>query len=334
MEPRALLRALVEYDGEGDVRAARERIVRSLAISNLDTASVLFALEEIRPPAQFRRALDALAWKSPTKRLDGLTAASVMAAQRAEPAVMPTLCAVAGFNWNRLDDWTDVALPTEGEERWSLKQVEAALEVIDARVEGTETTPLASAEPLRALELLSDVTGRSGWAAVEQMRTGGVPYEVLLAQREAGGAWLSHRNRTSNRVANVLADELCDRLEDAGVDFLRSRRLGGSVISSEIERLGGGSRSVGLVVRNGQRTPVAAVAFSVARDGGTARSSGSRLLKLRDASLPVLLLLAGPGWADRNETADLAEAFDGEIYTDEHLDELANELARRAGEAG
>ncbi len=327
---RRLLRALVIVEGGDESRAARERVVRNLAQSSLDTAAVLFSLDGLRTPDDFRRALDALAWKSPTGSLQGLTAASVLNAQRAEPAVMATLCTIAGISTSNLNDWTDADLPAVSEGHWSLEQVREALGVIGRIVEGNETTALDSARPLRALELMYPHGSATGWEIVEQMRRGGVPYEILLAQREAGGAWLAHRNRTSGEISTVLAGELCDRLDDHNVDYLRSQRVGGTIRSTEVERVSGGSRSIGVAVRDDRQQPVAAVAFSVARDGGTARSSGSRLLKLRDSKVPIYVLLAGPGWADRNETADLAEAFEGEVYTDEHLDDLADELARKA----
>lgn len=328
---REVLRALVSHNGGGDTRTAIERVTREILSSKLDTAAVLFALDQARSPGHFRRSLDVLAWKSPSGTLDGLTNASILAAQRSDPGVMSTLCAVAGISSTKLADWAETDLPDSGDPDWSMDQVKAAMSVLNPIVEGHEETSLPSATPLRALELLFGEDGAPrGWGAVEQMRRGGVPYEVLLAQREAGGSWLAHRNRTSGQVSTVLAEELCERLDDRGVDYLRASSMGGPVSASEIERLSG-TRSVGLVARDDAGKAVAAVAFSVARDGGTARSSGSRLLKLRNSRLPVLLLLAGPGWAERNESADLTLAFSGEVYTDESIDELADQLARRSG---
>ena len=42
----------------------------------------------------------------------------------------------------------------------------------------------------------------------------GVPYEMLLAQRAVGGAWLSHRNATTSLLPPLLATTLCELLDE------------------------------------------------------------------------------------------------------------------------
>ena len=73
--------------------------------------------------------------------------------------------------------------------------------------------------------------GVSGWDAVEALWVGGVPYQVLLTQRAVGGAWLAHRNRTSTKLAPLLADRLCQELQARHISFQRSTSLGGSMKS-------------------------------------------------------------------------------------------------------
>ena len=46
----------------------------------------------------------------------------------------------------------------------------------------------------------------------------------------------------------------------------------------------------------------------------------------RVAGLPVAVVVAGPGWAARNETAALAMDFEGRLYSERSLAELTAEI--------
>jgi hypothetical protein len=84
-----------------------------------------------------------------------------------------------------------------------------------------------------------------------------------------------------------------------------------------------------VVALNKDIDPVCGVIFATARDGGTARTSAGRTLPAAEAvRIPVALVLSGPGWAERNETAALATAFDGRIFSERYLDRLATEIER------
>ena len=60
---------------------------------------------------------------------------------------------------------------------------------------------------------------------------------------------------------------------------------------------------------------------------GTASRSAARLRAMdRDPELPMAVLISGPGWAERNETGELAEAFGGRLYSDRNVDALVDEI--------
>lgn len=309
---------------------ALRRLVRSVATSDLDTAAVLFGLDGITRPDVYRRALDELARQSPTKTLDGMTPFSVLHAQQANPHAMVTLCALASLSYRDAQDRVSANLPGAPDGEWTLETVRAILDLVDAVIDGDGAVDvdLPGAAAMRPIEhMFVSKDAPQGWERIESFRSEGVPLEMLLAQREVGGSWVTHRSSTSTVPARALADRLCQELDGRGLLYVRARSVGGEVSSSEISTLVGGSRSVGLVVLGPDSSPRAAIAFSVARDGGTARKNAGRLKDLAATSVPVAFVLAGPGWKDRNETAELARAFGGGLYTDQDLDTLAKDLA-------
>ncbi len=160
----------------------------------------------------------------------------------------------------------------------------------------------------------------------------GVPYEVLLTQRAVGGAWLAHRNSTATLLGPIMGAQLCERLDHRGVAYWRSTALGGDVSKRQLGKLigrDGEAAQVGLVTRADDEQPSLAVAIAVARDGGTARKTAGKLLQLPGhLRVPAAVVLLGPGWAERGETAELVPSFGGRVFTERTLDELA-ELAEQ-----
>lgn len=334
---RAVLQAIIALDRKSaDAEQAIRRLAREISQSDLDTASVLLNVDAITPPTYYRSALDTLAWKNQSRSgrgqvgLVGLTAEVVAQAQRANPYVMETLCAVAGLTYRDLRERVRVELPQHPRGTWSNAQISAAFAVIDEIVCGTAMTGLKGSRPAQPAELVFNDFGPTfdgrGWERIEWFRRGGVPYEVLLTQRVVGGAWLAHRNSTSGLLSEALAGRLCELLDERSIEYRRSTSVGGSVGPEAIRQLVGGGRQIGVVALN-ENGPVAAVAFSVARDGGTASKNASRLQVMNSAKVPVCLVLAGPGWAERNDTAQLAIGFEGRIYTDRDLEQLADDIA-------
>lgn len=324
-----LLRAVVSSGkGRPEQTRALRQLARVVAASELDSAAVLFGADGIVPASHFRNTLAELASVCPTKTLAGITAGAVLAAQRSDPFTIEALCAVAGLSYKELTERV-AELPANAAGPFGPSQVRRAFQAIDAVVRGATATDWPGAVAARPVELMPRVgLGRDGWDAVEALRVGGVPYDVLLAQRAAGGSWLAHRNRTSAKLGLLLADRLCQELRARGLDFRRSNSVGGEVMSSAICKLTGCDRQLGLVVLHPKLdVPAFGVIFSSARDGGTASKNAGRLRTMKRApGLRIAVVVAGPGWAARNETADLALAFGGYLYSERSISELANDI--------
>jgi hypothetical protein len=89
---------------------------------------------------------------------------------------------------------------------------------------------------------------------------------------------------------------------------------------------------MGLIALDSDEHAGYGVLFSTARDSGTASKNASRLRAMKRADgLPIAVVVAGPGWAARNETAALAASFGGRLYSERSLDELANDIALTLG---
>lgn len=310
-------------------RGALQRLARQVSISEFDSSAVLFQASSIDSVSDYQRALDALASSSPTRTLVGMTAASVAAAQRAEPRVAEVLCAIAGISTRDLAERLPDFVPADTRQPWTQQGIERAFGEIDTLVSGQRTTVVAGAVPARALEFAKGFVP-DGWASVERLRTQGVPYALLLLQREVGTAWGAHRNRTQREPAQTVAAQLCAELDRHRVVYRRASSAGGEITPSAIEGLVGRPEP-GLVILR-VRTPVLAVIFSVARDGGTARKNAGRVKGfLEGAKVPMVVVLLGPGWSGRNETVELAEAYQGRIYTDRDIPALVNDIRQEVG---
>jgi hypothetical protein len=333
-----LLQALVLLrPGEPDGTKALAVIARRASLSELDSAAVLFTPNAIIPAAKFRAALDALAAGSPERHLGNINASAVIAAQRANPFVVQTLCAVAGLSYGDLLERVP-GLPPDPASPWTPSQVRDAFALVDDVVEDRVRSRLPGTIPTRPLDLMPTVVGPiqpGGWARIESQAKDGVPYEVLLAQRAAGGTWLAHRNATSGLLNHSVADELCDAMDAAGIEYRRSTALGGTTPPSEIQAMANSDKQVGIVVLDRSGRPAYAVAFGYARDSGTARKSAASLAAMkRDQTIPIAAALSGPGWSHRNETADLAIAFDGRLFSDATIPVLVRDINDVLGLSG
>ena len=324
-----LLRAVIRLSDHPGARGAAQRLARMAAASELNSGNVIFGLDEVDTPATFRRALDRLAAVCKGGTLENIDDHAVVAAQRDEPFTVEALCAVAGLAYRDLADRMQGSAPQDSASSWSPAQIRNAFSVINAIVTGTEACDVENAVPVRPIDLIPELRGTpvGGWATVEAQRSKGVPYEVLLAQRAAGGAWLAHRNRTARHVRHWVADRLAAELEQAGIAFRRSSEAGGDDAPASVMAATGCGKQIGLAVLDAQEIAVYAVVFAVARDSGTARKSiGSLIQMARPVDLPVAVVVSGPGWARRNAMVELAMAFGGRIYADARIDPLVGDI--------
>jgi len=310
-------------------------ITQHLVRSTLDPATMLFD-EEAMPNAQsLRHALDVLAAKCTAGSLSEITATAVRNAQHASSGVMEVLCVLAGITFDELGDrLPGVSLPGDVRGPWDTPQLNLAFGQIDAIIRGTATATVSDAMPSRPVELVERVAGPSaarGWARIEELRTGGVPYELLLAQRVVGSAWGQHRNRTSRRPTRAVALDLRERLRARGFDVVLVSGYGGDASQADVKELVGGSADLALVVRSaGDYSSFYAVTFMLAKDGGSARKSAGTKIKMVRPRVPVAVVTLGMGWAERRETADLVRSFDGAIFTELTLNSLVERIASAA----
>ena len=326
-----LLRAIAALgERRGAALDAARHLARQVTASELDTAAVLLEPETITPADKFRSSLDLLARRSPDHSLARINASTVIAAHTEDSFVIEALCAVAGLSYGDLVSRVPSALPADPAGNWTPAQARAAFAVLDEIVRDQVKIGLPGAVATRPLELMPAVAGplaRSGWEAVEQMHRGGIPYDILLAQRAAGGAWLAHRNRTAGKIASSIADQLCLDLDQRGMRYRRATGIGGQVSPSVMRELSDAGRQLGLLALDGRDHPAYGVVFAVARDSGTASKSAARLRTMaRGGRVPIALLLAGAGWAARNETAELALDFEGRVFSDRAIGALVDEI--------
>jgi hypothetical protein len=339
-----LLDALVAAANGGlaDADAALRVTVRRALSSAVDTSTDLLETDTIRPPKDYDDALAAIAGFTSTETLVGITADAVAAALRECAHVIEALGQVAGLAWRDLRDRVaarGTTLPRDPGGPWQMSQISAVCAVVDEVVRGVGTARLAGAVSARPLELLLNTTGATGWAAVEELRKGGVSYGTLLAQRDVGGSWGAHRNRTASAVGKLVTTELLTALTAAEVTYWstagpKSDRVPTQFLAKHAARVGSVPGQLAVVARGDDGSARLAIFVAVARDGGTARKTGATLLKIPpELTIPGAVVLIGPGWAHRGESDDLVRAFEGRVFTDRTLSELA-ELAAASKTAG
>jgi|NGEPerStandDraft_6_1074524.scaffolds.fasta_scaffold36195_1 hypothetical protein len=323
--PQCVIEALLDLPGDTPhLEDALRAVVREAAASSLDPSSVLFNVDAIDPPRSVRACLDSLAEHSSSNDLTGLTPSSVAAALREEPETMKVIALIAGLTPNELRRRIGESAPKGSS--WTQRQIESALRVVTLIIDGTVESLVPGAEPARPVELVFDEESRStGWARINAMWSGGVPYEVLLTQRLVGSAWQNHRNSTSSALGTVLTAGLCNRLDQLGTPYLRSRTKGGEHDLTKVSPIG---KVVAVMTRPGPGADPWSVIVSVANDTGTANKTAAQLCDLVAGAGHVAVLLAGPGWAERlPETTQLARQVGGHIYTERDLAALAQAIS-------
>lgn len=168
-------------------------------------------------------------------------------AQNVDERSVETLCHVVGVAYGDAKKW----FAPSGS--WNEDNIRKLLAYFDGLVEGRGDRVVPNTEPSRAIELLE--TG--GWARLDQLRTDGVPYSLLLAQRAVGGAWLQHKNQTATRLNAVTARLVCDELSARDIAFLRATTVGGTVKQADLqERSGVPDKRVGVVILDSHQRAV------------------------------------------------------------------------------
>lgn len=319
----AILSKEAAYGDHGD--AALRAYTKRAVVSSINPAASLVGLDKVTAPSTYREALDVLRSRCRGGTLETVDPAAISAAQKEDHHVMDALCAIVGLSFRELADRAAPAsLAASTTSAWTAPQISAAFAVVDEIVRGTSDASIPGGRAVRPVELLLAPTGAAqGWAAVESMRMVGVPYEVLLTQRAVGSGWGAHRNSTQNVLPQLLRTQAIAVLTAAGHEIWH---LGAGANADYLAKRIAVANDIGQVVVVAHRGTQAllAVAVAVANDGGTARRSGATLRNLPDKiTIPVAVVLAGPGWAERGESTQLVVAFEGRVFTDETLAELA-----------
>jgi len=334
-----LLIALVAATESGlPQSAAALRVASRQALnSTLDTSADLLATSTITPPHQYQQALAAIVDRTTGGSLSTITVDAVGAAQNENPLVVEALALTAGLSYRDLQDRArarGTTLPGGSRQAWQHAQIRVAFEVINEVVQGIGTPQLEGAVAARPLELL--LPKATGWEAIEALRSGGVSYGTLLAQRDVGSAWGAHRNRTNNEVSRLMVRHLLDALDSHGVAYwstegqtpMKKQYLADKAVSS-----GETPGQLTVVTRGSDGQGTLAVIVAVARDGGSARKSAATVLKLRNhLKLPGAAVLIGTGWAGRSESDALVRTFKGRIFNEHSLEDLAELAAELAAE--
>ena len=296
--------------------------------STLDTSADLVLIDTIVPAERYEEALGAVAARTPTGTLSDINARAVGAAQAVDPLVVVALALVAGLSWRDLGDRSSargIALPSESAGAWSAPQIQSAFAIIDEVVTGRVIPQLEGAEGARPMELL--LARATAWEDVEKLRTQGVSYGTLLAQRDVGSAWSAHRNRTNGEISKLMVLRVLEELDRAGVGYWAAygpNPVPRPFLSSKVVKGGRAPGQLSVVTRGARDQPGCAVLVAVARDGGTARKTAATLLRLpQTLELPAALVLMGTGWAGRGESDGLVRAFAGRVYTEHTLPALA-----------
>jgi hypothetical protein len=332
-DPHCLLLSVLRLpDDSPHQEEAIKTLVRTVVASDLDSAAFLLETDKIKPPSRFDESLAVLAGECPSGGLDSVNEKALIAAQRRDSFVIEAFCSLGGMTYRELTQRIDGMAPSS-EGHLVPSQLRAAFREVDKIIAGPDDSSIEGAVPVVPIELLTHP--KPSWTAIEEMRVNGVSLGSLLAQREVGGAWLSHRNRTANLLGPILANRLCEELDSLSIPYERSTLLGGSCPPADLAKLAGCDRRVGIVVRSSSGSPFHGVVFSIARDGGTARANANRLINMTHSEdVPLSIVVAGPGWASRHETAKLARVFGGRIYSDRSITRLASSVREEMKQRG
>lgn len=327
----AVLVALVAA-ADADVASAEAALrvaARTVLHSTLDTSADLLDTHSIVRPAQYQQALAQVAERTASGSLVGIDAAVVGAAQAENSLVVEALGLVAGLSWRDLRDRSEsrgTMLPGRSTGPWRSSQIHSVFQIVDEVVRGAVEPQLVEAVAARPLELLLGPS-HNGWEGVEAMRTGGVSYGTLLAQRDVGSAWGAHRNRTNNEISKLMVRRVLDALDAAEVGYWSTEGnapVPRAFLSGKAVTRGEAPGQLSVVTRAVDGSPGYAVLVSVARDGGTARKTAATLLELPELLMvPGAVLLVGTGWANRSESDRLVRVFGGRVYTEHSIPALA-----------
>lgn len=170
------------------------------------------------------------------------------------------------------------------------------------------------------LHRLNKVDTNGGLTAVQRIAREGVPYPTLLYERFLGRPFASHRDAVSEKVGDIIEDEIEQQLLAAGVPFYKTGRM---------ERIDGFDQAPDFFIPS-KEEPIAIIEAKLTEDDGTARDKVTRVQHLRELSdrgtgFEVIACIDGRGFTIRTEDMKkLLLATRGKVYSMNTLGHLVS----------
>jgi hypothetical protein len=306
--------AIVLAKSGADGETARALLAESYLVPTQPSFHLIPRGEAMAPEAEFAAAYAVLAEE--TSGFSGVTAATLAAALRRDPATLAPLRMIVGFTHNELGVAVGLVDPTQTVSGGRLKNFErrprpatetAARALLVDAIAAT-VVALMNREMLAVPEASADVfhskldkgDTRDGWMGVERDARDGVPYWMLLYQRYVGGIWRQVQDAYSEVKGDaVLERPLTALLEREGIPFHRSGR--GASGAAETAQLFGISPGPDFLLPGD--TPTVVIESKVVEDGGSARDKAARIRALAQAAshrgLVPCAVVDGKGWRER-----------------------------------
>lgn len=336
----SLMHAIVEArrhghgNGTVNVDAALREVSRTALRSDVDTSAALADTVLQVTPEEADTILANLLRFSARGTLSSVEPGALRAAIEEDPRTVDVFAQVAGLTYKELkakSAASGVRLPAKTSSAWTTVQLRAVIaEVTAVLARGHD-----SVGPVEVLTAPAEV---SGWEIADGAAHTGVSYGTLLAQRIVGGAWSTQKNRTAILVREALIHRIADEFAATGINFWSVAGPADTVVNSSFlatqvsapdARVGQLALVAYSISQHGDRTPMFAVLVAVAQDGGSARKTAATLLAApSQVTVPVAVVLAGQGWANRSESDQLVNAYNGRVYTDRRIHELVERVRK------
>jgi hypothetical protein len=129
---RAVIRSVMAVSGDELLKQKAIRsLVRRISVSELDSAQILFDVDELLDPDDVRMSLLRLANLCQSGGLDSLSAREVVSAQRVDPSTIEVLCTVAAITYKELTERVH-DLPSSAQGPFSPSQIRNAFAELGA----------------------------------------------------------------------------------------------------------------------------------------------------------------------------------------------------------
>ena len=177
--------------------------------------------------------------------------------------------------------------------------------------------------PSDGLHRLYKADTEQGIVSLRRLAGERVPYPVLLYERFLGRPFASHRDAVSEKVGDIVEDEIERQLREHSVPFYKAGRA---------ERIPGFDQAPDFLIPS-EDEPRAVIEAKLTEDDGTARDKVTRVQHLREISdqggkFEVIACIDGRGFSIRREDMKkLLLATNGKVFTMASMDRLVETTA-------